>query len=107
MATLAVTTIAASGTAQPTPVAAAGGGDQLAWGNTTRLVVINGSGSSVTVTVAAQIACDQGSLHNIVNAVPAGATEIMGPFLERYKDANGYVQVAYSSATDVTVYAFQ
>lgn len=72
-----------------------------------RLKVINGGVGSINVTIAAQVACDQGSTHNIVNAVANGVTEIMGPFLERYRDTNGYVQITYSGVTSVTIYAFR
>lgn len=107
MATLVATTLAVSGTVEPTPAAAAGGGDQVLWGTNVRLKIINGGVGSINVTIAAQVACDQGSTHNIVNAIGAGVTEFMGPFTERYKDANGYIQITYSGVTSVTIYAFQ
>lgn len=107
MATLAVTNTSASGTVEPTPVAAAGGGDQVAWTNDLRLKVVNGSVGSITVTVTAQVACDQGSIHSIANAVAAGATELMGPFTSRYVDANGYIQLSYSGVTSLTIAPFR
>src|SRR4051812_21566790 len=107
MATLVATTLSASGTVEPTPAAAAGGGDQVLWGPGVRIKVVNGAGSPITVTIPAQVPCDQGSTHNITNAVANGTSEFMGPFTERYKDSNGYVQITYSSATSVTIYAFQ
>lgn len=101
---MTVTTVNPSGTVDPTPVAAAGGGDQFTNNGKTLLKVVNGSGGSITVTIAAQRSCDQGSTHNIANAVAAGATELMGPFdPARYSDASGFVQVTYSGVTSLTV----
>lgn len=104
MATLSVTTVTTAGVVDPTPVAAAGGGDQFANNGKTILKVVNGSGGAITVTVASQRSCDQGSTHNVTNSVGAGATELMGPFpTDRYSDANGYCQVTYSGVTSLTV----
>lgn len=86
--------------------AAAGGGDQLTPGDTTFLHVKNGGGSSVTVTVTSTQACSQGQLHNLVVAVPAGSDRPIGPLpVTRFGNTSGLVDVAYSSATSVTVAA--
>lgn len=103
MATLSVTTLSPSGTADPAPVAAAVGGDQFTNNGKTLFKVVNGGGSAITVTIVAQRACDQGTLHDITNSVGAGATEWMGPFSERYVDSSGFTQVTYSGVTSVTV----
>lgn len=107
MATLVATTLSASGTVEPTPAAAAGGGDQVLWAQNLRLKIINGSGAPITVTVVSQRACDQGTIHSIANAIAAGATEFMGPFPDRFADTNGYIQLTYSGVTTLTLYAIQ
>ena len=105
MATLTVAQVSTAGIVDPTPVAAAAGGDQFTNNGRTFLKVVNGSGGAITVTVAAQATCDQGSTHNVANSVSAGATELMGPFSSRYTDANGFCQVTYSGVTSLTVAA--
>jgi len=70
------------------------------------LRVINGGTSSITVTITAQAACDQGTKHDLVVTVASGATKEIGPFpMRHYNDASGYVKVTYSAVTDVTVAA--
>jgi hypothetical protein len=71
------------------------------------LHVKNASGSSINVTVD-----DPGSVSpanatafnpDDTVAVPAGAERYIGPFpVERFNDANGNVNVAYSATTSVT-----
>lgn len=95
--------VTTAGIVDPTPAAAASGGDQFTNTGRQLLKVVNGGGSAVTVTVPAQVTCDQGSSHNITNSVAAGATELMGPFTSRYTDTNGYTQITYSGVTSVTV----
>lgn len=107
MATLAVQSISTAGAVPASLVAAAGGGDQFANNGKTLLDVVNGGVGSITVTVASQTPCNQGSTHNTTVAVPAGETRRIGPFdPSRYNDGNGRVQVAYSGVTSVTVGAF-
>lgn len=106
MATLTVNALSPSGGAEAALVAAAVGGDQFANNGKTYLKVTNGGGAPITVTIAAQQSCDQGSLHNITNSVTNGTTELMGPFSSRYTDGNGFCQVTYSAVTSVTVGAF-
>src|SRR5687768_17600312 len=104
MATLVVQQITNAGVVKAALAAAAAGGDQFANNGKTFLEVANGSGGAITVTIAAQRACDFGSTHNIANSVAAGATEIMGPFdPSRYSDASGFCQITYSGVTSLTV----
>lgn len=85
-------------------VAAAGGGDTLSAGERTFLVVNNGSGGSINVTVASPTTCSQGSTHPLVVAVGAGAVKYIGPLPEnRFGDP---VSVTYSAVTSVTVGVF-
>ena len=71
----------------------------------TLLIVKNGGGTSVTVTVASQKQCNQGYSHDEAVAVPAGEERIVGPFLpSRFNDDSG-CHVTYSAVTSVTVAA--
>lgn len=107
MATLTVTTATSSGILKPALVTAAVGGDQFSNNGRTYLEITNGGASPITVTVASQRACDQGTAHNVTNSVTNATTEIMGPFDPgRFNDASGMVQVTYSAVTSVTVGAF-
>jgi hypothetical protein len=104
MALLTVQTFTTAGAAEAALVAAAGGGDTFPNNGRTILKVSNESGGSITVTISAQVACDQGSLHNITNSIADGETEVMGPFrTDRFNDASGLVHVGYSGASSVTV----
>jgi hypothetical protein len=106
MATLSVTQITTAGVTEPALVPASAGGDQFSDNGRTFMRVTNGGASPITVTVTAQRTCDQGQSHNITNTVAAGATEVMGPFTDRSRDAAGFVQVTYSAVTSVTVGCF-
>lgn len=103
MATLTPTAVTPTGVVEPTLVAAAGGGDQFTNDGRTWLKITNGGGAPITVTIVSQRACDQGTVHSIVNSVTNATTELMGPFSDRYNDATGFVQVTYSAVTSVTV----
>jgi uncharacterized protein (DUF697 family) len=107
MATLSVNAITSAGVVEAALVAAAVGGDQVQNNGRTFLKITNGSGGAITVTVASQVTCSQGSTHNATNAVAAGATDLMGPFdTTRFNDANGYIQITYSGVTSLTIGAF-
>lgn len=89
--------------------AAAAGGDQIVNPNgNVILYVKNAGGSSINVTIDA--AATQGGLSLVdpVVAVAAGAERLIGPFDPRlFNDSSGYVSVAYSAVTSVTVAAIQ
>lgn len=106
MATVTTRKVAQAGST-PAPVAASVGGDQIPGTPRTILRVVNGGGSSITVTVNSQQNCDQGFDHDLAVAVPAGATREIGPFGQRFYDSNGFVQVTYSAVTTVTVEAIE
>lgn len=75
----------------------------------TILVVANGSGSSIDVTVSAAKTSTRvqgvGSIAvpDIKVAVAAGDTLEIGPFADAYRGAGGAVAVGYSAVTTVTV----
>jgi hypothetical protein len=106
MATLTITTPASGGSTLTTAAASAGGDQYLNSGKEV-LVVVNGGGSAIDVTQEQQTPCSDGfdsPTHDIVTSVAAGATEYLPPVsTEFYNDDNGYVQVAYSDTTSVTV----
>lgn len=113
MAVLTVQNVVLAG-AVITPVAAAGGGDSFAnpTDERTELLVVNGGGGSINVTIVAQPASvpvpGYGTvpLASEVIAVAAGATKRIGPFpAAKFNDASGRVNVTYSGVTSVTVAA--
>lgn len=108
MAAITVQQIALAGLTPSAAAAASGGGDTFVNNGLTFLEVTNGGGSSINVTVAGAQACSQGSTHDNVVAVGAGATKLIGPFpASRFNNpATGAASVTYSSATSVTVRAF-
>jgi hypothetical protein len=106
-----ITPITTSGTAL-TYAAASAGGDTVAFGSTTNrhILVRNGSGSSITVTLTALSACNQGVLHNQVVTCPVGDTLIVPS--SSVVDSGGTtpanrgnVALTYSATTSVTVAA--
>lgn len=89
----------------PTFAAAAAGGDSFVPQNDMFLVVKNGSGASVTVTVVVPGNDDFGNARPDVAVVVAAATERYIPVSHGlYLDpATGLVNVTYSAVTTVTV----
>lgn len=80
-------------------------GDTIVPGDDVQLVYFNGSGASQTVTVTAVLPCNQGSLHNLVAVVAAGATAVLGPIDRRYaSNSTGLATVNYSATTSATAY---
>lgn len=78
----------------------------------TFLHVKNGSGSSINVTISkgafsSRVVPGIGAvaIADQVIAVGAGADKMIGPFSEAYRDATGFVNVAYSAITTVTAAA--
>lgn len=108
MATLTVQTARIAGTAV-TMASAAGGGDKVDAGDHTALLVTNGSGSSINVTVAVPGNTKFGLAEpDVVVAVAAGATKLIGPLpVDLEDDTDRLVHVSYSAATSVTVAAIE
>jgi hypothetical protein len=113
MATLTKTVPVLAGVV-PTAAAASAGGDQVANPKgKTYLRVINGGGSSINVTVAAQSTTRPSdgtfpsmTLSSQVVAVANGTTKVIGPIPPAFVDGNGNTQITYSAVTSVTVEAF-
>jgi hypothetical protein len=90
--------------AVPAYVAAAAGGDKFPAGSSRQLRVKNASVASIDVTINSQAPCNQGFDHDLVIAVGAGAEKVIGGLdAARFADVDGYVNVAYSAVTTVTV----
>lgn len=76
------------------------------WVNTGKEFVIikNGSGSSINVTLDIQATIDGVSPTDPVVAVAAGAQKLMGPFpVGIYNDPSGNAKVTCSAVTSVTL----
>jgi hypothetical protein len=86
-----------------TYAAASAGGDTVAFGSSTRPVILvrNASGSSVTVTLAGVNPCSQGFTHSVAYTCAVGDTEIDPP--ANTVAANGNVALTYSASASVTV----
>lgn len=109
MATLATQTINRAGLT-PNLTAAAGGGDKLNPTDNTMLMVINGGGSAVTVTIVTPRTNPIGlPVDDVVVSVAAGATKLIGPFPFVYfaNPADGLASITYTAVTSVTVAALQ
>lgn len=98
----------------PTFAAAAGGGDSFvndqADGSRTFLVVKNGGGSPITVTVddPNSKSPDGATQFNpdLAVTVANGGERWIGPLGSRFIDGNGNTAIAYSAVTSVTVGVF-
>lgn len=86
-------------------VAAGASGDTFDPGDNTILLVKNGSGSSITVTVATPGNTEYGQAEpDVTVTVAAGAEQAIGPFPASLADpTDGKVHVTYSSVTTVTI----
>lgn len=113
MATLTVQQIVDSGLAHS--LAAVNSNDKFTDDGSERtfLLVSNGGGSPINVTVAA--IQDSVSVPgvgvidvpDIVVAVANGTSKMIGPFSPAYRDSDGFVNVAYSGTTSVTAVALK
>lgn len=107
MATITPVTAATAG-AVLTFAAASGGGDSLVMGTHAghvALIVTNGGGSPITVTLTGVTVCSQGSAHNQVATVGAGVTRAVLVQPNTVDPVTGNVAVGYSGVTTVTVAA--
>lgn len=116
MATLTPLAPVIGGTTYATTAATTGAGDQVANPKgTVMLMVTNGSGSSINVTLAAAATVRPASggfppmtLANNVVAVGAGVTMLIGPIPKAFNNlTDGNVHITYSAVTTVTVAAIQ
>ena len=105
--TLAVQTVDIAGDVV-TMTAANADGHNVANNGLTYLRVLNSSGAPINVTVQAQANCNQGFAHDAVVAVAAAAEKTIGPFPTKfYNKVDGYMEVDFSAAADVTCAATQ
>ncbi|MFH8369195.1 hypothetical protein [Streptomyces sp. NPDC018031] len=102
MGALSAQSVAVSGT-QPTYAAAGASGDTAPVGDRLVLHVVNGSASTVTVTVATPGTVGGLAIADAAQAVPAGGGAFI-PLSTVYRDpVTGRAAVTYSAATDVDV----
>lgn len=88
----------------PADAAANSDGSKFPNDGQTFLLITNGGGSSITVTVAATITIDGLTVSNLVVTVGAGAKKLIGPFDPGvFNDSAGNVSVTFSAVTSVTV----
>jgi hypothetical protein len=83
------------------------GGDKVAPHSRGAVLVTNGSGSSITVTIATPGTDKYGQARpDIPVTVAAGASKLIGPFPPDLADSSdGLVALSYSDVTTVTVAA--
>jgi hypothetical protein len=83
------------------------GGDGFENDGATMFRLVNTDGTPETVTFNAVGSCGQGFDHDVAATVPATTGDVwIGPFpTDRFNDTSGYVQLTYSAATALTVYA--
>jgi hypothetical protein len=109
MATLTVTQLSPTATA-PGFVTADSGGDQFTIDADTILHLRNDSATARTVTLASQVTDDIGvEAADLEITVPAGTERCvyLGGYSNRFRDSDGYCQIAYSSTVDVTVAVYR
>jgi hypothetical protein len=108
MATLAYQQVKTSGVALSL-AAANGGGDSIPPNANGALVVKNGGGSGITVTVVVPGNTKYGPANpDIAVSVAAGATELIGPLPNDLRNpTTGLVDLTYSGVTTVTVGGIQ
>lgn len=87
-------------------VAAAGGGDTAPVGPGRFLYVNNGSGGSLTVTVATPGTVSGLAIADTAVAVAAGDHALI-PLANVFRGANGRAAITYSGVTSLTVAAFE
>ncbi|MCW2498273.1 hypothetical protein [Jatrophihabitans sp.] len=102
MAALVPQVVQIAGTA-PTANAASAGGDTVPTGDRTWIHVTNGSGSSVTVTIATPGTVSGLAIADVTVAIPAGTGKDIGPLTTALFGDNA--AITYSATTSVTVAA--
>lgn len=106
MATLSAQRLSTAGTA-PTYAAASAGGDTAPIGSGLVLHVMNGSASSVTVTVATPGTLDGLAIADVALAIPAGDSGFV-PLANVFRDpVTGRAAITYSATTTVEVAVLQ
>jgi hypothetical protein len=88
-----------------TPVAAAGGGDSVPVHNRGALLVRNGGGSPITVTLVVPGTEYGQARADVPYTVAAGGVALIGPLVTDLAPSDGLVDFTYSGVTSVTVAA--
>ncbi|HZC51764.1 MAG TPA: hypothetical protein VE441_04605, partial [Mycobacterium sp.] len=104
MANLTPVAITSDGSQALTLAAATGGGDTVINVTSARqvfLLVNNGGGSPITVTLTSVVACNQGVTHNPTFSVTNGTQKPI-PIPGQCINTSGQVAIAYSAVTSVT-----
>lgn len=106
MATLTYKQATVAGT-NPAMAAASAGGDKVAPNDRGALLVLNGSGAPIDVTIVWPGNTKYGPANpDPVVAVPAGAYRLIGPFgSDLASSIDGLVAITYSAVTTVSVAA--
>uniref|UniRef100_A0AAU2A2A8 Uncharacterized protein n=1 Tax=Streptomyces sp. NBC_00093 TaxID=2975649 RepID=A0AAU2A2A8_9ACTN len=86
--------------------AANAGGDTAEVGNRRFLYVNNGSGGSITVTIATPGTSSGFAISDGTYAVAAGKTAII-PLVNDFRGSNGRAAITYSGVTTLTVRPFE
>lgn len=73
----------------------------------TWLEVVNGSGSSINVTVVVPGTNYGQANPDVVVAVPNGARRHIGPLVRALANSNGFVDVQFSATTSITAAALR
>lgn len=106
MAEITVQQMTTSGLTPTAGVAAGASGDTVLNNGRTYIEVEDTGTTAPTVTVASQVDCNQGFTHDITVAISSGSLALIGPFPpNRFNNADGQIEVSYSSETDVTIRA--
>ena len=114
MAIISTQTVDEAGVQITTAAVAAEGGDKWDNNGNQQILLKNGSGGSVTITVTTQVTSFESSQYgdatksNTTLAVAAGQLAILGPFnVSAYNDVDGYCNISYSATTSVEVAIFE
>jgi len=87
-----------------TMAAAAAGGDKFDNTGSELVLIKNGSGSPVTLTITTPATMDGLAVTDRTVAIPAGEMHLLGPWPTKYyNDSNGQVSLGYSAETSVEV----
>lgn len=106
MATLTIQDTTSNGVAPS--YAAIAATDQFQNTGHTYIHIKTGAAGNTNVTIGSQVACDQGTTHNTTVVLAVNSEKMVGPFpTNRFNDASGYVQIASSNITNVTIGVFE
>lgn len=101
MATVSTQDVPAAGSAL-TYASASGGGDRFLPGDGVFMHIVNGSGSSITATLATPGTVDGLAIADRAVAVPAGDSRLVTLPADTYRSSDGYGDVTWSATTTVT-----